>query len=63
MVLVVGLVAAGCFLVFMALEGVREHVLWFSPRLGNFIVVPTASLLLVGGLLILLGIYAWYGRG
>jgi len=54
----VALVALGGFAFWSGIEGLRNHIMWFktfSARSGSFVGVPTASLLLLGGVFFLAG--------
>jgi hypothetical protein len=55
----IAFITFGSLLLLSGFTGLHEHVLWFrrfNAIFGKFVIVPTVSLLLVGGVFLLAGI-------
>jgi hypothetical protein len=53
------MIALGCFLAWMGLQGIRQHILWvagYNFRLGTFEVMPVVALVGLGAVFALLGV-------
>jgi hypothetical protein len=58
-------IVLGSLLVWSGIQGIRDHVMWywhFSERWGSFVLSPTYTLFVLGGIFLVGGIIALLGR-